>query len=200
MHPLRRKVKRFKKVELQNLKKSTIVKTEINTIWIDLNEELYKFIVGKVKNEQLSKDIHQEVFLKISSKIHQLKHTSKLTSWVYQITRNTIIDHFRKVNDKNVSINEIDIPETDTASFEYANLTNCINQKIKNLSDQHKEAIILTSFKEYSQKELAAHINISYSGAKSRVQKAREILKENILNCPNVDADSSGKLLDFENN
>jgi len=176
------------------------VKIEINTIWIDLNEELYKFILGKVKDEQTSKDIHQEVFLKIQTKIHQLKHTSKLTSWVYQITRNTIIDYFRKVKDKSIFINDLDIVETETDNFDYSYLTTCINQKIENLSSQHKEAIILTSFKNYSQKELAEHLKISYSGTKSRVQKAKKILKENILNCPNVESDRTGKLLDFENN
>jgi RNA polymerase sigma-70 factor (ECF subfamily) len=176
------------------------MKTEINTIWIDLNEELYKFILGKIKDEQTSKDIHQEVFLKIQTKIHQLKHTSKLTSWVYQITRNTIIDYFRKVNDKNISINDLEIPETESNNIDYSNLTNCINQKIESLSSQHKEAIILTSFKNYSQKELAEHLKISYSGTKSRVQKARNILRQNILDCPNIESDSSGKLLDFENN
>lgn len=176
------------------------MKTEINTIWIDLNEELYKFILGKIKDEQISKDIHQEVFLKVQTKILQLKHTSKLTSWVYQITRNTIIDYFRKVKNKNISLNDFDIAETDTENFDYSNLTNCINQKIENLSSQHKEAIILTSFKNYSQKELAEHLKISYSGTKSRVQKAKEILKEDILNCPNVESDKTGKLIDFENN
>jgi len=175
------------------------VNREINIIWVDLNEELYKFILGKVKDEQTSKDIHQEVFLKVQTKIHQLKHISKLTSWIYQITRNSIIDYFRKVKDKSISITGIDIPEKDTNNFEYSNLTNCINQKIENLSSQHKEAIILTSFKNYSQKELAEYLKISYSGTKSRVQKAKEILKENILNCPNVESDNTGKLLDFEN-
>ena len=176
------------------------MKTEINTIWIDLNEELYKFILGKIKDEQTSKDIHQEVFLKVQTKIHQLKHTSKLTSWIYQITRNSIIDYFRKKENKNVSIIDLDIPETETNNFDYSNLTNCINQKIENLSAKHKEAIILTSFKNYSQKELSEYLKISYSGTKSRVQKAKEILKENILDCPNVESDSTGKLIDFENN
>ncbi|WP_298780944.1 sigma factor [uncultured Polaribacter sp.] len=87
------------------------MKTEINTIWIDLNEEFYKFILGKTKDVKASKDIHQEVFLKVQTKIHQLKHTSKLTSWVYQITRNTIVDYFRKGNNKNLSINDLEIPE-----------------------------------------------------------------------------------------
>jgi RNA polymerase sigma-70 factor (ECF subfamily) len=65
---------------------------------------------------------------------------------------------------------------------------------------QHKEAIVLTTFQNYSQKELSKHLNISYSGTKSRVQKAREILKDQLLDCPNVETDSTGKLLDFDNN
>lgn len=176
------------------------MKDEINTIWIDLNEELYKFILGKVKNEQTSKDLHQEVFLKVQTKIHQLKHTSKLTSWVYQIARNTILDHFRKSTSKHSQLDGLDIPETEGENFDYSRLSTCINQKIENLSAEHKEAVMLTSFQNYSQKQLAEHLNISYSATKSRVQKARGILKENILDCPNVASDKTGKLLDFENN
>lgn len=147
----------------------------------------------------MSKDIHQEVFLKIFTKIHQLKQTSKLTSWVYQITRNTIIDYVRKEK-KHISILDVEIPEAQEDNFNYSKLTNCINQKIELLSSRHKEVIILTSFKDYSQKEAAQYLNISYSGTKSRVQKAREILKENILNCSNVQFDSKGNPLDFESN
>jgi RNA polymerase sigma-70 factor (ECF subfamily) len=173
---------------------------DINFLWKDLNDELYAFIKGKVKDESIAKDILQEVFLKIKTNIHQLKQISKLTSWVYQITRNSIYDFFREHKIKNVSIDSIQMFESENDEFEYSKLTNCINEKIENLSAQHKEAIILTSFKNYSQKELAAHLEISYSGTKSRVQKARAILKENILDCPNVESDTAGKLIDFENN
>ncbi|MFS4445435.1 sigma-70 family RNA polymerase sigma factor [Maribacter sp. 2307UL18-2] len=173
---------------------------DIYAIWTDLNEELYKFILGKIKDEQTSKDILQEVFLKIQTKIHQPKHTSKLTSWVYQITRNTITDHFRNKNNYDGAISDFHIPDVQEENFEYYKLANCINQKIESLSSKHKEAIILTTFKDYSQKELAEHLNISYSGTKSRIQKAREILKENILDCPNVESDGRGSLLDFDNN
>lgn len=174
------------------------MKNEITKIWIDLNEELYKFILLKIKDEQISKDLHQEVFLKIQNNIHQLEHTSKLTPWVYQITRNTIIDYFRKAAHQEKALAELAISDVETSDFHYANLSTCINQKIDQLSEKHKEVIMLTAFQSYSQKEVAEQLKISYSGTKSRVQKAREILKENILGCPNVEADNTGKLIDFE--
>jgi RNA polymerase sigma-70 factor (ECF subfamily) len=176
------------------------LKDKINAIWIDLNEELYLFILKKIKNEETAKDLHHEVFIKVQSKIHQLKYSSKLTSWVYQITRNTIIDYYRNLNRNEFTNIDFDIPEKDHENFEYSKLTNCINQKIETLSTEHKEAILLTSFKNYSQKELAKHLKLSYSGTKSRVQKAKSILKKNILDCKNIETDTTGKIIDFDNN
>ena len=95
-------------------------------------------------------------------------------------------------------MNAFDIAEEAPASFEYQRLSDCINGKIAELSPNHKEAILLTAFKNYSQKELADYLGISYSGTKSRVQKAKELLKDSILDCPNVEADTTGKLLGYE--
>ncbi|GAA4276208.1 sigma-70 family RNA polymerase sigma factor [Aquimarina mytili] len=176
------------------------MQNEIKDIWIDLNEELFTFILSKVKDEQVAKDVLQDSFIKVISKINQLEDTSKLTSWVYQITRNTIFDYYRKSKLKKIPIEDIHIPENQNENFEYAKLSNCINQKIQTLTTKHKEAIILTSFKNYTQKELASLLKISYSGTKSRIQKARDILKDKIKDCPNVTFDKTGKLVDFDNN
>ncbi|KZS42773.1 RNA polymerase subunit sigma [Aquimarina aggregata] len=176
------------------------MKKDVENIWIDLNEELYKFIYSKVKDKEVTKDILQEVFIKIQLKIGQLQQVQKLIPWIYQITRNTIIDYFRSLKIKNISVDDIDIPQEQSEDIAYTKLSTCINQKIDLLSSKHKEAIVLVTFKEYSQKELAKHLKISYSGTKSRVQKARDILKENIINCPNVETDIQGKLIDFDSN
>lgn len=173
------------------------MQNKVETIWIDLNEELYYFIFAKVKDENLAHDILQDVFLKIQLNLDQLKQTSKLTSWVYQITRNTIVDHYR--NQKKVlrlSKNN-NLAENDVDDFEYAKLTNCINDKIKGLTKEYQEAIVLTYLKMLSQKQYAERIQLPYSSAKSRVQKARNILKKNILDCPNVESDTTGTVIDF---
>lgn len=171
---------------------------KIETIWIDLNEELYLFILSKVKDENTVKDILQDVFLKVQENLHQLEQTSKLTSWVYQITRNTIIDYYRKKKNDSVLMKNLNLNEDNDQDFEYAKLTDCINRKIENLTKEYKEAIVLTYLKKFSQKQYAQQVQLSYSGAKSRVQKARNILKEDILDCPNVESDISGNILGFQ--
>lgn len=161
------------------------MENEIQNIWKDLHQELQKFIFFKVKNKQISEDILQDVFLKIQLNVHNLKDSSKLTSWVYQITRNIILDHFRKDNNL-FSLESIDIVDADN-DVNFSKLSDCINSKINNLPNKYKEALLLTILKDFSQIELAEYLGISYSGAKSRVQRGKEKVKTLVLNCENKD-------------
>lgn len=169
---------------------------QILNIWTDLYQELKKFILSKVKDNDACNDILQDVFLKIHSNIHTLKECSKLTTWVYQITRNTVADYYRKRSPA-AQIEDIDIAAEEFEEPLYQSLSNCINSKIKKLPQKYKQAILLTTFENYSQLKLAAELDISYSGAKTRVQRAREKLKDMIVGCPNVETDSNGNLTDF---
>lgn len=165
---------------------------EIQVIWKDLYQELYIFVQGKVKNEETSKDILQDAFIKIHLNINKLKDCSKLTSWVYQITRNVIYDYFRNKKQL-VELDDIELPIEAEPSFQ--NLTNCINSKIKQLPKAYEEAMVLTTFKNLKQTELAAYLGISYSGTKSRVQRAKAKLVDLVGDCENVETDNKGNII-----
>ena len=65
-------------------------------IYENFSEELKGFIFSRVRNKMLVDDILQEVFIKIHSSIDTLLDETKLRAWLYQITRNTIIDFHRQ--------------------------------------------------------------------------------------------------------
>lgn len=166
--------------------------TEVQIIWKDLYQELDAFVYSKVKDVEISKDILQETFVKAHLNIDKLRDCSKLTSWIYQITRNVINDHFR--NRKNfVQIEKIELAEVPDPSFQ--KLENCINSKIDKLPNVYKEAMVLTVFKNLKQTELADYLGISYSGAKSRVQRAKGKMKNLVADCENVETDDKGNII-----
>ncbi len=171
---------------------------QIEEIWTDLHQELKKFIFSKVRDIVKSEDILQDVFLKIHLNIHTLSDCSKLTSWVYQITRNTVADHYRKTN-LEVQIDGFDFAEQENEEPLYLSLSNCINEKISKLSAKYKQAILLTYFDKYSQITIAEELNLSYSGAKTRVQRGREKLKDLVVDCKNVVTDNKGNLIAYQN-
>lgn len=173
------------------------MKTRTEIIWLEHNKELKRFVLSKIKDKDLSKDILQDVFIKFYSKINTLKSEEKIKPWLYQITRNTITDHFRR---KKYSMNadEIDLPMETEAIKPNEQLAGCIQPHLNKLPLIYKEALTKTEFQNYSQLQLAEELNISYSGAKSRVQRAKELLKKYFKECCDVSTDKYGNVLNFE--
>lgn len=169
---------------------------EITQVWNDMNDRLTNFVNGKVKDPELTKDIVQDVFLKAFTKFDTVKNKDKLVSWIYQITRNEIVSHFRKLNFNTSSDNiekQDDVDESLTSE-----LTHCISPFINSLPEKYKQAIILADIENVPQKEIAERLNISYSGAKSRVQRGRELLKSSYDQCCEISTDVYGDVIEYK--
>lgn len=67
-------------------------------IWKIYHERLGGFIRSRVGDANNTDDILQEVFLRIHSSIDTLEDSEKIRGWIYQITRNAIVDHYRAQN------------------------------------------------------------------------------------------------------
>lgn len=162
------------------------------TNWSFFQNELKGFIYKRVKDKALTDDIIQDVFLKVRTKIDQLQESQKLTGWIYQITKNTIIDHFRKQS------KTIDISDLDWES-EVPNFNECVSRYLKELiptlPEKYREAIQLTEIENLPQLELASRLGISHPGAKSRVQRARQILKEKLHEALILKTDAYGNIM-----
>ncbi len=171
---------------------------EIFAIWNELNERLINFIIQKVKDKDVAKDINQDVFIIVFSKLDTLRNRDKIIPWIYRITRNEINAYFRKQ-----AVHQ-DVEVVDKSYFLEENLTSefsrCIQPMIHALPLKYKEALRLTEIEGVSQKELARIANISYSGAKSRVQRGREMLKSLLQQCCTVSADKYGNITDYKQN
>lgn len=73
----------------------------------------------------------------------------------------------------------------------------CLKAMIENLPEKYKKAILLTEFHNITQKELAAKMLISISGAKFRVQRGRKMLKNMLLSCCYFGFDRLGNVIDY---
>lgn len=142
-----------------------------------------------------AEDILQNVFVKIQSRLDHLRTPAKLQSWLYLIARNAIIDHYRK-NRGTSPLPELLLAEPPKDSPEVCELKDALRQMIEGLPDTYREAIVLTEFEGLSQRELAARLGITLSGAKSRVQRARGQLKQMLLGCCQFEFDRRGGVID----
>jgi RNA polymerase sigma-70 factor (ECF subfamily) len=156
--------------------------------------DLHAFVSKRVKDPDLADDIVQEVFLKIHLKICQLKQSEKLLAWIYQIARNTIVDHFRHKKLLDPSMVEW---ESETNQLNEC-VARCLQKLLLTLPDKYSEAFRLSEIEGVPQTQLATRLGISYSGAKSRVQRARQMLRQKMEALVVVRTDVYGNVITCE--
>ena len=168
--------------------------TEI--IWNNCRKVLNQFIRNRVNDQSAADDILQDVFVKIHSNIGTLTHKEKINSWIYQITRNTIIDYYRKKKQKTELKESSLVYEENLENESYAKLKEGLMGMIEQLPPKYRVALLLTDYRGLTQKELSEKLGISLPGAKSRVQRARKLLKELYMKCCHFEFDRNGTIVD----
>ncbi len=167
-------------------------------VWREYHSKLRVFINSRISDDTGADDILQNVFLKMHSGLSSLKDATKLQSWLYQIARNAIIDYYRSQKPA------VDIPEwlpqpgTDPGEKVTQELSECLQPMIKLLPKNYREAVILSELRGLTQKGVAKVQGTSLSGAKSRIQRGRALLKEMLADCCRLEFDHSGRLCAYE--
>ncbi|MGO8950165.1 MAG: RNA polymerase sigma factor SigZ [Ktedonobacterales bacterium] len=174
--------------------------TTTEQVWEAFHSPLQQFIRRRVADDDLAEDLLQEVFLKIHQRAGSLKDVRQLEGWIYTITRNIIIDYYRSQR-QTVTLDwagDLALPENLPDDDIVSELLPCVRAMVQNLPAPDRQALVLTEYHGLTQKELAGRLGLSVSGAKSRVQRARERLKQELLDCCHFELDRRGHILDYQ--
>jgi RNA polymerase sigma-70 factor (ECF subfamily) len=169
----------------------------LENIWNEFAAKLGQFIRARVADPATAEDILQDVFVKIQAKLGKLEDPAKLQSWLHQIARNAIIDHYRR-RKETTEVPESLPAEAPADDAEMEGLKAAFRRMIYSLPDQYRDALVLTEFDGLTQKELAERLGISVSGVKSRVQRGRAKLKEMLHECCTFEFDRRGHVIECE--
>jgi len=174
-------------------------RNNIENIWQDYHQKLYHFISTRVSGQPaIADDILQDVFIKVYNRIDTLKDDTKLQSWIYQITRNAIIDYYRSrkipAELPNMLTEKKPEPFTETRQ----EIASWLQPMIQNLPEPYRETMLLSEINGLPHKVIAEQNGVSISGVKSRVQRGRKMVKEMLTDCCLFEFDHQGRVLDYD--
>lgn len=164
----------------------------------EYHAKLLGFIRARVGNPDDAEDILQETFLKIHSQINTLKENTKIQSWIYSITRNTIIDYYRTHKSTKELPESLSKPDPEPYEENRQEMADWFLPLINALPPQYKQPLMLSEIDGLSQKEVAEKAGLSLSATKSRIQRGRKVLKSTLLDCCQFEFDHQGKVLDYQ--
>jgi RNA polymerase sigma-70 factor, ECF subfamily len=166
-------------------------------VWNALSDELRAFLRPRVPCESDADDVLQDVFVRIVEKIGSLREAGRVESWVYQIARNAIADFYRRRTPQPADPVEVAVdPNVEEGN---GNLNRSVaawlSLMIGALPETLRDAVRMYELEGLSQSEIANRLNISLSGAKSRVQRGRRQLEQLLRGSCDLETDSRGNVI-----
>jgi RNA polymerase sigma-70 factor (ECF subfamily) len=170
-----------------------------DAIWTHLSSDLRRFIRSRVSDDHVADDLLQETFMRVHRNIGTLQETDRLAAWVYQIARNVVHDHHRKATTSTVALADADpVDECDDHLIQLrCGGSGWLDEMIQSLPDGYRVAVQLAEIDGLSHQEVADRLGLSLSGAKSRIQRGRALLKGLLEQCCTFEFDSRGNMLDY---
>ncbi len=167
-------------------------------IWEAQRRELYGFVLKRVRDEAAAEDIVHHVLVKAYERRETLKEPHKLRPWLFQITRNTMIDYYRSQKPAEPLAEDLSAEDPEDGKRAERELARCLVPLLDELPKPYRDALRLAEVEGSTQREVASRLGLSVSGAKSRVQRGRRMLRKALFGCCSVELDRRGGVIGYE--
>lgn len=167
-----------------------------------LSSKLRSFLLSRTHDRQVADDLLQETFLRVHRKLDSVRDEQRLNSWVFQIARNLVIDHYRArgrtvAGDLGESpADAVPGPSSSTPNLN-REVASWLPAALDSLPPEYSRAVRLYEVEGLSQQEIAERLGLSLSGAKSRIQRGRRKLKGLLEDCCRFQFDRRGNVLSY---
>ncbi len=163
-------------------------------LWLQFEKNLKFYMLNKIGNASLTHDLHQDVMLKIHKSCCSGKEINNIKPWIYQIANHTIADYYR--NQSKTLYKEV-VRDVITSENKYSEMSVFLEPLLNCLHEKYALPLLLADIEGLRLHEIADRLSLSLPATKSRVQRARKLLKAEIHSCFNLKMDSKSRLLDF---
>lgn len=160
---------------------------KIEQLMNDYGNDVLKIAYLYLKDKHLAEDAFQEVFVKVYKNYNKFKNNSSEKTWIMSITANTCRDilrlswlkkvrFFKDIGDDSLKDTHENVDEEIARKMQYEKLL----KEVMNLPLKYRELVILYYYEELSTMDISAALKIPEGTVRSRLFRARAILKSNL--------------------
>lgn len=163
--------------------------------WDSHEAELRAWLRRRLNNTHDAEDLLQDLFIKALRQDKKFCEIANARAWLYEVAKNALADRLR------VKREQIELPEDLVAEHDepaaVETLATCLPRVLAKLPEEDREAITRCDLEGMSQQDYARLKKLSLPGAKSRVQRARKRLREELMSACGVRFDEAGNVCCF---
>src|SRR5205823_4601067 len=138
---------------------------------------VFNYVMRLVGDRALAEDLTQEVFIRVFQGLPKFSLRSKFTTWLFQVTKNRVLDELRASERRPralVAIDDAPPLEVVDAPLEQVEMIDALWTAVEGLNTDLKMALLLRDVVGLSYNEIADSLETTLATVKWRIFKARE--------------------------
>ena len=138
---------------------------------------VFNYVMRLVGDRALAEDLTQEVFIRVFQGLPKFSLRSKFTTWLFQVTKNRVLDELRASERRPralVAIDDAPPLEVIDAPVEQLETIQALWAAVDELNTDLKMALLLRDVVGLSYNEIADSLDTTLATVKWRIFKARE--------------------------
>ncbi len=153
---------------------------ELNELFNRYSKRIYNYFLKSTLERDDSDDLTQELFIRVMKYRKSYRDGQPVQFWIFQIARNMIKDHFRKMKIYKDQFNPVEVmPEAeDETQEEKREMEKQLYSAMKLLPEEKRELLVLTKFEGLKYEQVAAMKQTSVSNIKVLVHRTIKELRE----------------------
>lgn len=161
----------------------------------ELTRSLRSYFAARVPTQEVD-DLVQECLVRVYAGVGGLRDEERFGPWLGRIAGNLLVDFRRKRSAD--SLGEIDPAAPMETPDDTATVSSWFASMIDKLEPEYRDALALSELGELPHREIAERVGLSISGVKSRVQRGRRKLRDQLLACCQLEFDRRGGIADWQ--
>lgn len=150
-------------------------------VYIEFKDKVTRYVRGKIGNEHDSEDVVSDVFVKVFNGLSDFdENKASLSTWIYTITRNAVIDYFRAAKQFCELPEELYSEDDTEQNMINTEMLERLADALERLNERERDIIILHYYSGRTLKVIAQIMSISYSYVKLLHSDALKALRKYI--------------------
>lgn len=161
---------------------------------VQYERKVYNLAYRLTGNPEDASDLAQEAFVRVYQSLGDFRGDSSFATWLYRIVANACRDELRRRQRQRTVSLEVTVENEDgemvrqyadegegpDQALERVELQRLVRETLATLDEDHRQILILRDFQDLSYQDIAELLNLSLGTVKSRINRARNALKEKL--------------------
>jgi len=146
----------------------------------DWKNPIYVYFLRSLSNSADADDLTQKFFHRVYKGAASYQPNGKVSSWLFTIARNLLIDEFKKRSRRPKESSLPDYPIADESDSRQIELKEILSHELTKLPENQRTALLLRVQQELSYREIAEIMQANETNVKTWIFRARSLLKKTI--------------------